>query len=83
MSAEAVAGEDEDLGAVGQSVEARRGQEWIAEEVRPLGGRTVAGQQEAALLVALVDDIVEVFWRRGLERLETKVVQKEQVRAQV
>ena len=43
LSAEAVASEDEDLGAVGQSVEARRGQEWIAEEVRPLGARDRKG----------------------------------------
>ena len=61
LGAEALAGDDDHLGVVGQAVEPGRGEQRVAKEVGPLGRRTVAGEHDAALLVALVDDVVEVL----------------------
>lgn len=75
LGAEALAGDDDHLGMMRQAVEPGRGEQRIAKEVGPLGGCAVAGEHDAALLVALVDDVVEVFRAGRGERLEPEVVQ--------
>ena len=53
------------------------------EEIWPFGGGAVGCQQDAAFFVTFVDDIVQVFRPRRLDRFETKVIENQQVRAQV
>ncbi len=68
---------------MGQAVQPRAGEERVAEEVRPLGRRAVAGEDDAPALVALVDDVVQVdgpLWREGFE---AEVVDAEQGRLDV
>ena len=53
------------------------------EEVRPFGRSSIAGQQNAATLIALVNNIIQVLRRRRRQGLEPKVIQDEQVWAQI
>ena len=71
------------MGPVGQPVEGRRGEQGLAEEVRPLGPVAVAREQDRRLLVPLVDDVVEVLGAGRPERLEAEVVEDEEIGAQV
>ena len=73
LSSEAASGDDDRVGPVGQAIQASRGKQRIAEQLRPLLRGTVAGEQDAAALVPLVDDVVEVLGRRRTERFEVRV----------
>ena len=53
-SPEASSGDDDDVGPVGQAIQACRGQQGFAEQVGPLLQGSVAGEQDAAPLVPLV-----------------------------
>jgi hypothetical protein len=83
LSAEAITTDENDLGAVKETVEASRGQERIAEKVRPLGRGAVRSEQDAAALVPFVNNIIQVLGRGRLERLEAKVVEDEQVGTEI
>jgi len=50
MRPEAAAGDDDRVGAMGQTVQSSRGQQRAAEEVWPLLGRPVAGKHDAAVI---------------------------------
>ena len=65
---------DEDFGVMQKPVEARACQQRIAEEIRPLGGDTVAGEHNAALFVARIDDFVKVLRPRRLKGAETEII---------
>ena len=80
---EAVAGDDDLVGVVRQPIQRGRGEERALEQVRPLGEGAVAGDDERALLVALVDDLVEVLGSGRVQGLEPEVVEDEQVGADV
>jgi hypothetical protein len=64
MGAIAGAGDDHHLRVVGQTIQASRGQERIAEQLGPFLEGTVAGQQDAALLIPAIDDVLEVLGRQ-------------------
>jgi len=73
VGAIAGAGDEHGVGVVGQAVQAGRGQQWLAEQVGPLRGSAVTGEQDTAPFVALVDTCtcaalgaVQVSRRRGL-----------------
>ena len=83
LGAETGAADDEHLGPIQEPVEARGGQQRVEEQIGPLIGSAVGGQQDAAVLVALVDDIVQIFWAGLLKRLEAEVIQDQQIRTQV
>src|SRR3990172_4543687 len=55
----------------------------VRKPVRPLGWGAVAGEQDRASLVTFVDHIVHVLGGRMLDRLETEVVDDQQVGASV
>ncbi len=61
MGAEAATGDDEEVGIVGETIKAGRGEEGIAEEVGPFGDIAVGGDEDAALLVTGIDNVAEVF----------------------
>ena len=65
-------------GTMGQPIETRRCEQGIAKERGPLGRGSIAGQHDAALFIAFVDDIVEVFGSRCSQRFEAEVIQDEQ-----
>ena len=83
MGPEAVAGDDEDVSAMAQAVQSSRGQQGISEEIRPLFRRAVAGEHNAALFVALIDDVVKVLRAWGMQGLEPEVIQHQQVGTKV
>jgi hypothetical protein len=83
LGAEAFALQDNDFGAVGQAVQARRSQEWIAKEFRPLTGGAVGSEQDTALFVTLINNVIEILRTGRAQWFEAKVIQDEQVRAQV
>src|SRR3989449_378055 len=80
---EAVAGDDDLVGVVRQAVEGGGGEERALEQVRPLGEGAVAGDDERALLVALVDDLVEVLGAGRVQGLQSEVIEDEEVAAHV
>lgn len=69
--------------AIPQTVQAGRRQERVEKDIGPLVRGAVAGQDDAALLVAPVDNVVQVAGRWRLERLEPEIVQHQQVRPQI
>jgi hypothetical protein len=83
LSSEAGTGDDDDLSAVSEPIQASRGQERIAEQVRPFLRGPVTGEQDTAAFVPLIDDVVEVLGGGGVERFETEVVQDQQIGAEV
>ena len=78
-------GNDDRLGVVCQAIPSGGGEERIsrAEEVGPFGRCTIAGHQDTAGLVALVDHVVEIGGSRISERPEAEVVEYQQVGANV
>lgn len=80
---EAGAGDDDHLGPMQEPIQASRRQQRIAEQIGPLVRGPIAGQDDAATLITLVDEIVQVLRRWRAQRLEAKVVQHQQVRAQI
>jgi len=77
------AGDEKRMGVVRQAVQAGRGQQRVSKQVGPLGGCAVTGKQDTPALVALVDDVIQVFRRGRLERLEPEIVQDQEVRAEI
>jgi hypothetical protein len=65
-------------GPVGQPIERGRGEQRLAEEVRPLGPVAVRGQQNGGLLIAFVDDVVEVLGAGRAEGLQAEIVKDQQ-----
>ena len=83
LGPETGAGDDDDVGLVGQAIQTCRGQQGGSEQVGPLLQGAVTGEHNATPLVPLVDDVVEVLGGRRVQRLEPEVVQHQQVRAEV
>jgi hypothetical protein len=75
-------GGDQGLGIMCQAIQPRRGQERIAKAVGPLGGGPVTGGEDAARLVALVNDVIEIRGRGIDQGFQPEVVQDEQPRPQ-
>src|SRR6266704_2325520 len=71
------------LGPIKQTIQPSGSQKRIVENIGPLGRGTVGCQQNAALFVALVDDVVQVFGTGRLDGLEPEIVKNEQVRSQI
>jgi hypothetical protein len=55
----------------------------IREETGPFAGSAAGSQQDAGVLVTLVDHVIQVFWAEGLKRFETEVILDQQIRSQV
>ena len=68
---------------MGQAVQAGGCQQGIAEEVGPFLWGSVAGEEDGAAFVPLVDDVVEVLRSGWRERLEPEVIERQQVGAQI
>ena len=83
LSSEAGSGDDDHVSTVGQAIQAGRGEQRIAEQLRPFLRGTIAGEQDAAALVPLVDDVVEVLRGRRSQWLEPEVIQHQQVGTEV
>jgi hypothetical protein len=64
----------DEVGTVRQAVERGRGKQRLAEQVRPFGPIAVAGQDDGGLLVAFVDDVVEIFGAGPAQRLQAEIV---------
>jgi hypothetical protein len=79
LGPEAGARDLDEVGAVGEPVEGGRGQERLAEEVRPLGPIAVAGQQDRGLLIPLVDDVIEVLGPGRAQGFEAEVVEDQEI----
>ena len=73
LGPETGAGDDDDMGLVGQAIQTCRGQQGGSEQVGPLLQGTVTGEHNATPLVPLVDDVVEVLGGRRVQRLEPVV----------
>src|SRR6187200_3061920 len=67
LGAEAGARDLDEVGAVSQAIKGGRGEEGLAEEVRPFSAIAVAGQDNGGFLVALIDDVIEVLGARPAE----------------
>jgi hypothetical protein len=64
-------------------IESGAGEQRIGKEIGPLAGSAVGSEQDTALLIAFSNDIIEVMRTWGGERLETEVVNDEEVRPQI
>jgi hypothetical protein len=71
------------LGVMRQPVQPGRGEQRIAEQVWPLGWRTVTGQEDAANFVPFINHVIEIGGRRVAAWLEPEIVEHEQVRPQI
>ena len=83
LSSEAGTGDDDHVGAVIEPIQTGRSQQGVSEQVGPFFGCTVAGEDDATSLVACVDDIIEIFGCRRMQRFEPKVIQHQQVGTKV
>jgi hypothetical protein len=52
----------------------------LAEEIWPLRAIAVAGEDDRRALVALVDHVVEILGARRAQRLESEVVEDQEIR---
>lgn len=77
------ASHQQDLGAITETVKTSRGQERVKKNIRPLGGSAIARQYDAAFFVAAINDVVQVARSWRVQWLETKVIQHQQIGAQV
>ena len=68
---------------MGQTVKAIRSKEGVTKEVGPFAWGTVAGEHDAVGFIAHIDDVIEVFGCGRQQRLETELIEDEQVDAQV
>jgi len=59
---------------VGQAVQGGRGHQGIAEQIRPLAGRPIAGDQDRAAFVAFENDIQQILGARRTDGLEAEVI---------
>ena len=65
LGAEALAGDLDEVRAVGQAIEGGGREQRLPEEVRPLRAVAIRGQKDRAALIAFVDDIVEILGPRA------------------
>ena len=65
LGAEALARDLDEVRAVGQAIEGGRGEQGLAEELRPLGPVAIGGQENRAAFVPFVDDVVEILRARA------------------
>ena len=75
-----VAVEFEAIGVVDQAVEDGIGKGWFIDDVVPCSDRQLAGDQDRAVAVAVLDDFHQVAALAGGEAIRTPVVEDEQVR---
>jgi len=68
------------IGTVHDPVEGGRAQQFVVEGVVPLREVQIAGDDRRFSLVALCDDVVEIFVLTWAHGLETEVVDDEQIR---
>lgn len=83
LGSEAGTGDDDYLSAVIEPVQTSRGQQRVSEQIGPFFWCAVAGKKDAAALITGVDDIVEIFRGRGMERFKVKIVQHQQIGPQI
>ena len=83
LGSETAPSDNHGLGMRRQPIQPGGGQERIAKQVGPLRGSPVTGDQHAADFIALVHDIVEVRRGRVDQGFQPKVVEHEQLRAQI
>src|SRR3989442_3030431 len=84
LSAVAGAGDGDEMGAVSDPVERRRGEQRVlAERLGPLGVVAVAGYQQRTAFVAFADDLVEVLALVAAQRAQAEVIEDQQVGTQV
>lgn len=72
-------GKDEYFSLVAEAVEACGSEQGVEKDIGPFGRGAVAGEKDAALFIAAINDIVKVAGRWGLERFETEIVQHQQI----
>jgi len=75
----ALAGDHGHPGVVGEPVESRGSQERIPEDLRPLRGRPVGGEDYAAPLVAAGDDLIEIFRALGVDGPKPEVINDQEL----
>jgi hypothetical protein len=80
---ETAPGDDQGLGMMRQPIQACRGQQRIAKQVRLRCGRTVTGDEHAARFVPCIDHIVEIRGGGIDQGLQPEVVQHKPRRAQI
>ena len=71
--------DDEFPGGALEPVDCGLGEEWVGHDRQPLARIAVGGQHCGRVVVALDADLVDVGCLGGVERLEGKVVNKEQI----
>ena len=69
LGAEALAGDLDEVRPVGQPIEGGRGEQGLAEELRPFRPVAIRGQENRAPFIPLVDDVVEVLGPGRAERV--------------
>ena len=69
------------MGAVNDAVEDRVAEGGIADDLVPAADRNLAGDQQRAPLVAIVDDLEQIAALLGVERLRPPVVDDQQAGA--
>jgi hypothetical protein len=74
LGAEALAGDLDEVGAGRQPIGGRRGEQGLAEELRPFGAIAIRRQQDRAAFIPFVDDVVEILGARRSERLEAELL---------
>ena len=79
FSAIASPGDDEHVSPMRQAIQPGGRKQWIGEPGSPLGRRTIAGQQNRAVLIAFVDHVIQVLSRRRLHGLEAEVIDDQQI----
>lgn len=77
------ASDNDHLRPMKKTIQAGARQERVPKKVGPLSRGAITGEQDAALLIALSDDVVEVLWRGWSQRFETKIVNDQQIGTQV
>ena len=83
LGAEALAGDLDEVRAVGQAIEGGGREQRLPEEVRPLRAVAIRGQENRAALIPFVDEVVEILGARRAQRLEAEDVEDEQIGAGV
>ena len=66
---------NDDVGPMGQAIQACRGRQGGSEQVGPLLQGAVADEHNATPLVPPVDDVVEILGGRRVQRLEPEHAQ--------
>ena len=79
--AQAFAIEIDAMRVVNEPIENRVGIGWIADDLVPFVDRDLAGQDGRAATVAFFEDFVEIASGTAIERVETPIVEDEELRA--